>query len=105
MKVITLQSSATTTATGSPVSAVDQSFDTDNRAYQATVSGTGAVTATVVIEVSLDGSNWLTLGTITLSGTTSATDGFASSAPWAYVRSRVSAITGTSATVNCYMGV
>lgn len=72
--------------------------------FQATVSGTGTVTATVLIQVSNDGTNWITLGTITLSGTTSATDGFASSAPWAYVRSNCTAISGTSAALSVVMG-
>ncbi len=72
--------------------------------FQATISGTGAVTATVLIQVSNDASNWITLGTITLSGTTSATDGFASSAPWAYVRSNCTAISGTSAALSVVMG-
>jgi hypothetical protein len=67
--------------------------------FQATVSGTGAVTATVLIQCSNDGTNWLTLGTITLTGTTSATDGFASAAPWAFVRANVTARTGTGAAV------
>lgn len=69
--------------------------------YQAIVAGTGAVTATVVVEVSNDGTNFLTLGTITLSGTTSANDGFAVGfgCKWAYVRGNVTAITGTGAAV------
>lgn len=78
--------------------------DETSRAYQATVTGTGAVTATVVIEGSNNASNWLELGTITLSGTGSDTDGFGSIVPWLYVRSRLTAITGTGATVNVIMG-
>ncbi len=42
----------------------------DQQSYQATVTGSGAVSATVAIEVTNDDKqNWLTLGTITLSGT------------------------------------
>lgn len=67
--------------------------------FQATVSGTGAVTATVLIQCSNDGTNWLLLGTCTLTGTTSATDGFAVAAPWAFVRANLTAITGTAAKV------
>lgn len=74
------------------------------RVFHAKVVGTGAVTATVIVEVSLDNSTWLTAGTITLSGTTSAADGFVMDAPWRYVRARISAISGTGATVNCWMG-
>jgi hypothetical protein len=67
--------------------------------YQATVIGTGAVTATVLIEVSIDGYNWLTLGTIALSGTTTHTDGFVAVGGWPNVRAQVSAVSGTGAAV------
>jgi hypothetical protein len=67
--------------------------------FQATVTGTGTVTANVLIQCSNNGTGWLTLGTITLSGTTSITDGFASAAPWAFVRANVTAISGTGAAV------
>ena len=80
--------------------------------FQASVTGTGAVTATVVMQVSNEEaaylgttSNWITLGTITLSGTTTATDGFTTDAPWRYVRAGVTAISGTGATVTSNMGV
>lgn len=76
-----------------------------NRTYQATVVGTGAVSATVIIEGSNDEVGYLTLGTITLSGTTSASDGFVSEAAWAYVRARVTAVSGTSAAVTVSLGV
>lgn len=81
--------------------------DSPNATYQAVVSGTGAVTATVVIDVSNDNANWLdtVMGTITLSGTTSDSDGFTTNAPWKYVRARVTAISGTGATVQVYTGV
>ena len=70
----------------------------------ATSSGTGA--ATVKIEVSNNGSDWLTLGTVSLTlGTTSTSDGFVSDAPWGYVRANVSAISGTDAAVTVKMGV
>ena len=56
--------------------------------------------------------NWAStaLGTITLSGTTSATaptlsDGFTTVAPWRYVRAVVSGISGTGATVQVICGV
>lgn len=80
--------------------------DTVNTTYQATVAGTGAVTATVLIEVSNDDTNYCAtpLGTISLSGTTSATDGFTTSAPWKYHRVNISAISGTGATVTVKVG-
>lgn len=92
----------TTTATGNTVYK-DSPYST----FQATVTGTGAVTATVLIECSNDGTNWNTtvLGTISLSGTTTASDGFTTTAPWKYVRARVSAISGTGATVTANIGI
>mgnify|MGYP001558102766 CR=1 FL=1 len=74
--------------------------------FQATVVGTGAVTANVTIEVSNDGINWCStvLGTIILSGTTTSSDGFTTDAPWKYVRANVIAISGTGAAVTVLMG-
>ncbi len=69
------------------------------KTFQAVVSGSGTVTATVLVQVSNDGTNWLTLGTITLSGTTTATDGFASEGSWMNYRGNVTALTGTGAAV------
>jgi hypothetical protein len=75
--------------------------------FQATVVGTGAVSATVTIEYSNDGTNVCSTvgGTISLSGTTSASDGFTSDAPWKFCRANVTAISGTGATVTVTMGV
>lgn len=101
-RVTDLLQGATTTTTG------DWKYkDAPNSTTQATVTGTGAVTATVVIDVSNDGVNAIAtaLGTITLSGTTSSSDGFVTNAPWKYVRARVTAISGTGATVNVNLGV
>lgn len=99
----------TTTATG-----VTKYKDGVYASYQAYVVGTGAVTATVVIECSNDTSgvggtpqywNSTPLGTITLTGTTSASDGFSSNTSWKWVRARVTAVTGTGAVVQAIMGV
>lgn len=103
-KVMDLLPSAgvTTTITGD-----GRYKDSPFTTFQATVVGTGAVTATVVIDCSNDGVYWCTtpLGTISLSGTTSNADGFTTQAPWKYVRARVTAISGTGATVYVTMGV
>ena len=79
---------------------------TSQTTFQATVVGTGAVTANVTIEVSNDGINWCStvLGTIILSGTTTSSDGFTTDAPWKYVRANVIAISGTGAAVTVLMG-
>lgn len=76
-----------------------------HRTYQAIVSGTGAVTATIEIYVSNDAVNWILMGTISLSGTTTATDGFTSEAPWKHTKAKLAEITGTGASVSAYMGV
>jgi hypothetical protein len=80
--------------------------------FQAIVTGTGAVTAAIDIQVSNETdtfnavkANWITIGTISLSGTTTATDGFTTICPWRYVRANVTARSGTSATVEIIMGV
>ena len=101
-KVLDILKDATTTATGEW-----HYKDGLNSTYQAILSGTGALTATVIIEVSNDGVNACStpLGTIVLSGTTLTSDGFTSSAPWKYVRARISAISGTNATIDVNTGV
>lgn len=71
---------------------------------QATVTGTGALTATVVIQVGNIQDSWLDLGTLTLSGTTTATAGLALDAHWVYLRANVTTLTGTGATINVVMG-
>lgn len=72
--------------------------------YQVTVRGTGPVSATVIIEATNDGEEYLPLGTITLSGTDRASDGFASNANWHKVRARVTALTGTDARLSAVAG-
>lgn len=98
-----LMDSATSTGAG------DWKYkDSPHATFQATVAGTGAVEATVDIEVSNDKVNVIdtVAGTITLSGTTSHSDGFTTQhAPWKYVRANVTAISGTGAAVSVLMGV
>lgn len=74
------------------------------KAFHAYLSGTGAVSATVKIEVSnLDpasyASSWVTAATFTLSGTGVVTDGFTAEGPFGYWRANVTAISGTGAAV------
>jgi hypothetical protein len=67
-----------------------------------TSTSTGA--ATVLIQVSNDGANFFTLGTITLTlGTAPTSDGFAVANTYEYYRANVSAISGTGAIVSVYM--
>lgn len=103
---VKLLSAATTTATGEahpPVGYV-RSF----QAHGSTSAGVGA--ATIVIEVTNaedtngDPQHWMTLGTISLTlGTATTMDGFSSNSPYEYVRARISAISGTNATVTVYL--
>ena len=81
--------------------------ETPKGAFQAILTGTGALTATVVVDVSNDGTNWCStaLGTINLSGNDAVADGFVGDAPWMFVRARVTALTGTGASVQVLMGV
>lgn len=64
---------------------------------QAWITGPG--TATVLIQVSNNNSNWLTLATMSLDSGGTTSDGFVMEAPWMYVRGNVSAITGGSITI------
>jgi len=97
--------STTITASGSgPWIYKESPFST----FQACVDGTaGTQTATVTIECSDDGIHTCAtvMGTITLSGTLTASDGFASTASWKYVRANVTAISGTGAVVTAFLGV
>ena len=76
--------------------------DAPTASYQAVATGTGVIGATVVIQVSNDGINPVAtpLGTIVLTGTTVASDGFTSTAPWKFVRANVTVISGTGTTVS-----
>lgn len=96
---IPLMTSRTATATGSTIEAPGP-----GATVQAVVTGTGALTATVVVQVSNDGAAWLTISTLSLSGTTSATQGMALDAHWVYIRADLTVLTGTGATVNVWMG-
>lgn len=73
--------------------------------YQATVKGTGAVGAVVEIWVSDDDSNWMPLGTITLSTAAKTTDGFLAEAGWVYARAELVSISGTGVAVDAIMGM
>ena len=76
--------------------------------FQAYQVGTGAQTSTILIEAtSLPGvaASWVTVGTISLSGTTTAVDAFSTTAGFTTFRARVTAIVGTSAVLTVQMSV
>lgn len=97
-------------ATGAGVTKNNAAYQVDGSGNPMTFQASGATTngagaATIVIQVSNDGSNWLTLGTISLTlSTTSSSDGFAADAPWAYIRANITALSGTGAAVTVIMG-
>ena len=115
-KVVALVGGLNVTPTGALINYIGVTANTTGNAkykdspfstFQASVNGTGAVTATVAIQGSNDNVNWAAtaLGTITLSATTTASDGFTTTAPWKWVRAVVSNVTGTGAVVTVLMGV
>lgn len=70
-------------------------------APQSTFQVVATAAATVVIEASNDGVNAIAtaLGTVTLGA--AGSDGFATDAPWKYVRARVTANAGTVNVISC----
>ena len=90
---VVLAAAASGTGPQTPVKLVSE-----KRAFQATLDATVGGSATVVIEVSLNKTQWITLGTITLAGAND-TDGFVSDAPWKWVRANITAIGASGETV------
>ena len=77
------------------------------RAIQATVVGSGAVGVTVTIQASNDATYAVAtnVGVITLSGTTNASDGFTTDAPWKYLRAVTSGVSGSITSIQVLMSV
>ena len=75
------------------------------KTFNALLTGTGAVSASINIEACNVDNGWVTIGTIPLSGTGSAADGFYHDGPWAQIRANVTAISGTNAAVSVSMCV
>uniref|UniRef100_A0AAU6W2W1 Uncharacterized protein n=3 Tax=unclassified bacterial viruses TaxID=12333 RepID=A0AAU6W2W1_9VIRU len=67
---------------------------------QSYVTGTGSVTATVIVEGSNNESDWVPITTLTMSGTNRASDGGVLETFFQQIRARVTAISGTSASVS-----
>lgn len=97
----TLLSGATATGAGSTAQGV--AYDKTYQASGTTSSGSGS--ATVAVQCSNDGANWDTLGTITLTlSTTASSNSFKSTDRCYRLRGNVTAISGTGAAVSLYMG-
>ena len=97
-------------ANATTVAASDRIYkDSPYATFQAvgsTTAGAGAVTVQIQGSNVDDVNTYVTLGTISLTlGTTKVADGFATAAPWKFVRANVTAISGTGASVNVFMGV
>ena len=77
-----------------------------NRTFQAfgnTSAGSGA--ASIEVQVSNDGTNWLVLDTLSLTlGTAVTHDYYENNFAWKYVRTNVASISGTNAKVSVIMG-
>lgn len=77
------------------------------KVIQASLQGTGAVSATIIVETSneKDFDFPIYTGTIVLSGTTKASDAFAINSNPPFIRGRLTAISGTDAAVSLTVGV
>lgn len=92
----------TFTATGTGANKLGSEQPTTVYTSWARLTGTGAVTATVVVEITNDpagAAGWIAAQTLTLSGTDEAFDGITNIMAPTHTRHRVSAITGTNASV------
>lgn len=76
-------------------------IDTRETSYQVTITGDGAVSGQVYIEVSNDNVGWMSdvNSVFNLSGTNNVSSGFVSNVSWGYARVRVVSLTGTN--VSC----
>lgn len=78
--------------------------------YGTTTAGAGASVITIEVSNVVDPAtgtsvDWVTAGTITLTlATTQSTDGFAVQSSWRWARAKVTSISGTGASVSCFMG-
>lgn len=77
------------------------------KTIEASLTGTGVVTASVKVEATNIRNNtgkWITLFEADLTGTNSASFGMVTNAPWQYYRAEVISITGTSSVCNVVLG-
>lgn len=99
--------SAITTVSSSPVGAMalPNLVKTPVLTLWGDITGTGAVSATIELygNKSPAVTGGVLLATITLSGTTFQSDASAFTAPYPYLYAKVTAISGTGATVNVFI--
>jgi hypothetical protein len=82
-----------------------EQIDTSKRIYEVILAGTGAITATCVVEGSLNGENWEPIVTFTVTGSDLVTDYYKSFTQWIFTRGNITGITGTSAKLTLLMGL
>lgn len=91
-----LAENTTTTGTPGAVELKGESPPMSVQAIGSTTAGAGA--ATINVDVSNDGVNFINAGTITLTlGTTVTSDGFTIASNWKFARAYVVSISGTGA--------
>lgn len=99
--VMTLANNVTATGAQSPLKSIS-----GGKTYQVTGATTaGAGSAVAAVQCGNNGTNWDTLGTITLTlSTTSSSDSFVSIDRCMFVRVNLTTLTGTGASVSATMG-
>ena len=75
------------------------------RGFQALVTGTGPVSATIEVSGCIIKDRPIRIATITLSGTDAATDATDDSFPWEYYTAEITVLTGVNASVTIVASV
>lgn len=102
VKTVTMLDDVTTTATGS---AIKFPLGTRKTFHATGETSAGAGAATIGIEVSSDGTNYVEVDELSLTlGTTTTSDYYETEAAWLYMRGKVKTISGTDATVRLIAG-
>jgi len=105
------QGGQTTTGVGQIVPEVIQATADGNnppyQTFQAVVTGTGSVSASVTLQGSNDGVNWTNIGSAlaVASGTAPQNAAVVTNTTYQYFQANVTALTGTSAACTVTMGV
>ena len=91
----------------SPVVGDSHECPRGNKLIQGHLTGTGAISATAIIEISneIDFAFPLYVGTITLNGTNAVSDGFAINSNPPFIRARLTSIAGNGAEFDVSIGV
>lgn len=74
-----------------------------NNAVQVVLVGSGSISVTAAVQVSIDGANWIQATSLTVSGTATATNGATLLSGWRYMRVNLTSITGTGATATVFV--